>query len=207
MTYKTFDKKRPLSWSAISSFEYDPEQWYKRYVLKLDEPASPEMQFGKVMGEKLANDAKFMPHVPRGTIYEYELKTKFGKIPLIGYIDSYSPCSYCEANEDHTVCEKSFLEEYKTGKKAWDQKRADEHGQITMYLLMLYLMHGVNPEDIQCRIHWLPTKDNNDFTIGFVDPGSCLTFPTKRSMVEVLTFGKRINKVYKLMEEYCKNHE
>lgn len=193
MSYKTFDKERPLSWSAISSFEYDPEQWYKRYVLKQDEPASLEMLFGKVTGEKLANDARFMPDVPRGTIYEYELRTKLGSIPLIGFIDSYV---------EHTN-----LEEYKTGKKAWDQKRADEHGQITMYLLMLYLMHGVSPETIECRIHWLPTKDNNDFTIGFVDPSSYLTFTTKRSMVDVLTFGKRINKTYKLMEDYCKNHD
>lgn len=190
MDHLTFDKKRPLSWSAISSFEYDPAQWYNRYVLKLDEPASPEMEFGKIMGERLAADNAFMPQVPRGSLYEYELKAKFGKIPLIGYIDSYVP--------------HRRLEEYKTGKRAWDQTRADGHGQITMYLLMVYLMYKVNPDQVRCRIHWLPTKSNGDFSIDFIDSKDCVTFETKRTMRDILMFGKRINNVYKLMEEYCK---
>lgn len=190
----TFDKKRPLSWSAISSFEYDPEQWYRKYVLKQEEPPSGPMIFGKENGERIAADASFIPHLRRGEIYEYELRAKLGKIPLIGFVDSYVP---------HTD-----LEEYKTGMKAWDQKRADEHGQITMYLLMLFMTHGVRPESVSCRIHWLPTAMQRNFSIEFTQPDDILvhSFETKRTMVDVMKFAERINDTYAEMLEYCKDH-
>lgn len=194
MIYK-IDKKRPLSWSAISSFEYDPEQWYKRYVLKEDTPPNSAMSFGKVMGERFAAETTFLPQLPRASVYEYELKAKLGKIPLIGFIDSYTP---------HTN-----LEEYKTGVKAWDQKRADSHGQLDMYLLLLYLMHKVPPEQVSCRIHWLPTRETGDFKTEFSNPDNPLvhTFHTKRTMRDILEFGQRINRVYKEMESYAHTHE
>ena len=196
MTKPTFDlNKRPLSWSAISSFEYDPEQWYRRYVLKQEDPASKEMLFGKYYGEMFASDPNHVPHLKRGQIFEYELKAKLKNIPLIGFIDSYTP---------HTE-----LEEYKTGVKAWTQKRADEHGQIDMYLLMLYLMHGVKPEDVSCRVHWLPTKETGDFRIVFTDPHNPIvhTFETKRTLSQVLKFGVRITKTVEAMRAYAENHD
>lgn len=188
-------KDRPLSWSAISSFEYDPEQWYRRYVLKEEDPASKEMRFGKEIGERLASEDGFLPQVRRGAHYEYELRCMFGKIPLIGFIDSYTP---------HTD-----LEEYKTGVKVWDQKRADTHGQLTMYALMLYQMHGVKPEDLSIRVHWLPTKETGDFRIVFTQPHNpvCIPLETKRTMREVLAFGQRIKDTVAKMELYAKNHD
>lgn len=188
----TFDlKKRPLSWSAISSFEYDPEQWYRRYVLGIKDPSTAPMEFGKEIGEKLATDPSFLPGVPRRSHFEYELRCMFGKIPLIGFIDSYLP---------HTD-----LDEYKTGVKPWTQKRVDEHGQLDMYLLMLYLCHQVRPEKIRVRLHWLPTQENGDFSISLVSE-DCHSFDTKRTMVDVLHFGDRINSTVKQMREYAKNH-
>lgn len=211
------DLKRPLSWSALSSFEWDPEQWYQKYCVhgkctreKDGMPAlclifetvfahkcpqvetSFEMEFGKMIGDKLASDPKFMPHVPRLPHFEFALKCKFGKIPLIGFIDSYHP---------HLR-----LEEYKTGKKAWDQKRADEHGQISFYLLCLYLMFKIKPEDIDCNIRWMPTQQNGDFSISMIDENDVKSFPTMRTMREVLEFGQRIKRTWKEMQEYAATH-
>lgn len=213
------DLKRPISWSAMSSFEYSPEQWYQKYVIhgkcrRATETeaaicyifeqvfasrcpqveTSPEMEFGKLVGDRLASDPLYLPHVPRLSHFEYELrKVKFGKIELIGFIDSYEP---------HTA-----LEEYKTGKKAWDQKRADEHGQISFYLLCLNLLHRVRPEDVSCTIRWMPTRDNGDFSISFINEKDVKSFPTKRTTRQVLEFGQRINQTYAAMQAYAKNHE
>lgn len=192
MTKPTFDRQRPLSWSAISSFEYDSEQWYRKYVLGQQDPATKEMIFGSEIGRRLSVDQSFMTCVPRLPIFEYELRATFGKIPLIGFIDSYN---------EHTD-----LMEYKTGKKAWTQKRADDHGQIDMYLLMLNIMHKVKPHDIYCRIVWIPTQENGDFSISMINPDKVHVFETHRSMADILRFGMRINETYNKMVEYCKNH-
>lgn len=190
----TFDPKRPISWSAISSFEYDPERWYKKYVLKREEPASKEMLFGKTLGERLASDPSFLPQVKRYPVFEYELGTVLEKIPLIGFADGWDK-------------ESLTLGEYKTGKKAWDQKRADEHGQLTMYCLFLYLTEHIKPELVTCELHWLPTEDRPDFSIALIDDSKVHTFTTTRTTRDVLEFGVRITQTYAAMQRYCKNHD
>lgn len=210
----TFDKTRPLSWSAISSFEYNPEQWYDKYVLKLAQPSSKEMDFGKEIGEKLASDPKFLPHVERYEVFEQELrcvlffKKENIKISLVGYMD--------------TAQLKAFkMREYKTGKKPWTQKRADDHGQIDMYLLMIEEIHKINPEDMMCHIDWMPTIDvepehdsfdsfkngSSKTTIGFVDETQVKSFETRRTKTQILKFRTRILKTFLAMEEYAKNHD
>lgn len=191
----TITVERPLSWSAISSFEYDPEQWYRRYVLGEKDAPSREMIFGKQVGERLASDPTYLPEVPRYPIFEHGLKTKWGELPLIGFVDGYDPTPPTPA-----------LGEYKTGKRAWDQKRADTHGQIDMYLLMLWLTSKIKPESVQCFLHWMPTQEHGDFTIDFVSPFQVHTLPTKRTMVDILRFGERINQTYAAMQEYANNH-
>lgn len=225
MEKPTFDRLRPLSWSALSSFEWDAEQWYQKYVIHgkcmrgneaqgilpfctvsglANDHTCPaietsiEMTFGKLVGERLASDPTYLPHVPRLSTFEYKLECKFGKIPLVGFLDSYEP---------HTE-----LLEFKTGKAVWTQARADgtdakKWGQLQMYLLMIFLIEKIRPEDIKCRVFWLPTEDRNDFSIGFVNENDAKVFETKRTMQDILEFGARINRTYKQMQEYCANHE
>lgn len=185
-----FLKNRPLSWSAISSFEYDQEQWYKRYILNEKEPPSREMLFGKTVGERLASDPSYLPEVPRLPVFEKELRVMFGVLPLVGFVDAWCPDSL-------------HLKEYKTGKKAWDQKRADTHGQIDMYLLMLYITYRIRPEDVTCHLHWMPTQENGDFSISFVSPFRVESFKTKRTMTDILLFGARIKKTVEDMHSYA----
>lgn len=196
MTKPTFDRIRPLSWSAISSFEYDPEQWYRKYVLGIEEKPNAAMLFGKTVGERIAKDPTFLPHLSRLSHFEFELHAHFCDIPLLGYIDSYEPHEY--------------LFEYKTGKRGkneWTQKKADTHGQIDMYLLLLWLKYRVKPYDVACTIFWMPTKEGSDFNISFIDEKKIQAFPTVRNMHDITNFGLRINKRYKEMIAYCENHE
>lgn len=184
---------RPLSWSAISSFEYNPAQWYGKYVLGGKQHQKEEMNFGKKVGELLASDPTFMPQVPRCSIFEYKLKVTFHGIPLLGFIDSYEP---------HTT-----LFEYKTGKKAWDTTRAKGHGQIDMYLLMLWVKHKIRPEDIQSTIFWLPTKESGDFSISFKDEKYVKAFPVQKRMLDIMRFGQRIKDTVVLMQQYIDDRE
>jgi hypothetical protein len=194
------DLDRPLSWSAISSFMYDKEQWYKKYVLKEEQPPSAEMEFGKMVGGKLEKDPTFLPQIKRHSKMEHEFKCNFGEIVLIGYADSF-----CQLTNKK-------LEEYKTGVKKWDQKRVDEHGQITMYCLMHYIMTKIKPEDTEITLWWMPTKrtETGDFKvkIEFIEPieDNIKMFKTKRTMADILKFGAHVKQIYTEMQQYALAH-
>lgn len=193
---KKFDttfKKRPLSWSQLSQFNYSRETWYQSYVLGIRGESNEVMNFGKTFGEKLATDSSFMPDVLRHSVFEYKIEAKLGKIHMIGYADSYEP---------HTK-----LCEYKThGKNGWSQNRADLHGQLTMYCLGLYLAHGVKPESLDITLIAFATQENMDFSISLADRPPAV-FKTKRSMREIMEFSNFIKKTIKEMEKYVKQKE
>ncbi len=185
-----FLETRPLSWSAISSFEYNPEQWYQRYILGKQEPPSKAMLFGSMIGKKLEKDPAFLPEIVRHSKMEHPFKGIFSGYPMTGFAD--------------TFCDVSFkkLGEYKTG-KSWDQKKVDSHGQIDMYLLMNYMMNGVRPEEVEVTLWWLATREGADLSVDFVKDMKPVAFRTKRTMVQVLAFGARIERTVKAMQKYC----
>lgn len=189
--------ERPLSWSAISSFEYSPEQWYDNYVLSKKNPESEEMKFGKAFANSIEDgtcaNKELLDLLQKKK--EHKFNVVFSGIPLIGFADAF--------------CDKTFkiLDEVKTGKKAWDQKRANEHGQLTMYALMNFITNKIRPEDTTFTLYWCPTQANGDFSISFVKPIKTHVFKTKRMMNDILQFGLRIKRVVKEMEEYCKKRE
>lgn len=193
-------KERPYSWSQHSSFKYDPEQWYRKYILGEDGGTSPEMEFGSMVGKKLETDPTFLPQIKRNNVMEHEFRCMFNGIELVGYADSF--CSI--TNKE--------LQEYKSGVRPWDKKRVDEHGQITMYLLMHYLITKTKPEDVKVTLWWMPTKrtEHGDFTVDieFVEPieENIKPFKTKRTMKDILSFGSEIKKTYKQMELYAITH-
>lgn len=192
-----FKKERPLSWSQISSFEYDPEQWYRRYVLGIQDEPNAEMLFGKKVADSIEDGTCTIPTLLENLQKrkEYPFKVQFGEIQLVGYADAF--------------CEETLrkLDEVKTGQKPWDQKRVDDHGQITMYCLLNYITHKVPPEEVDCTLHYIPTQKGGDFNISFVEPIVVQRFKTKRTMADILNFGSRIKRVYQEMEAYANSHD
>jgi len=193
-------KLRPLSWSAISSFKFNKEVWYSKYVLGETTLPNDEMKFGSMIGKRLETEKKFLPMIKRHNKMEYQFKVNFNGIEMVGYADSF--CT----KTNKKLCE------YKTGKNVWNKKRADEHGQITMYLLMNYIQNKVIPDEVEVELFWMPTKKSNkglQRIITFVEPieKHIRSFKTKRSMNDVLKFGNEIVSVYKEMEEFAKNHK
>lgn len=187
-------KKRPFHWSQISSWEYDPEQWYQNYYLGIREEPNKEMLFGSMVDEKIQNDPTFIPTLERYPIQQHTMSVIYNGIQLNG-------------TADHFDRKGRRLKDDKTGKKKWDQKRADETGQLTMYLLLLYISEKIRPEEMTCYIDWLPTIEAGDFSIQFRDnPPKPVSFETTRTMTDLLTFAAYINSVRKEMEAYAKSH-
>ncbi len=187
-----FIKRRPISWSAVSSFDYDPEEWYKNYIQGGTRVENAAMTFGKIFAESCEARKPLAPVTLLSKV-EYPLQVMMGRIPLVGYADTYEPHSQ--------------LGEFKTGKKPWTQKRVDEHGQIDMYLLMLFIMHEVKPEEIECYLQWIPTIEHGDFSVDFVKPIKVHTFKTKRTMVDILNFAAKIKDTVEKMQQYIDARE
>jgi len=177
-----------MSWSQISSFYYNVEDWHSKYILNIkDETVTPELEFGKIFA-KSCEDRKPLAPVTLYSVNEFELKAKFDGIQMIGYLDTYEPL-------------KAFID-HKTGKKEWTHKRASEHGQLKMYALMLYLLYKVKPEDLSIGLEWIPTK-KEDNKISFIEPITVHHFDVKITMQDILLFGNYIQSTVKKMERYA----
>lgn len=191
-----FNKERALSWSSISSFEWNPEEWFENYILGKKKAETPEMKFGKEFALSIENGTCTYPGLlsllPKKK--EHAFNVVFSKIPLIGYADAF--------------CDETFtkLHEVKTGKKLWDQKRVNQHGQLDMYLLMNYVTNKIFPEEVEVFLHWCPTEDRGDFSIAFIEPKKLYTFRTFRTTKDIVAFGARIKKTYADMQKYVANH-
>lgn len=192
-----FDKKRAMSWSSFSSFHYDNEQWYKKYILNEKEPESKEMAFGKVLAKSLEDGTCTISKLTKElkNKKEHSFSVMFNNIPLVGFADDFDINTFRELNE------------VKTGKKEWNQKRADEHRQFDFYLLMNFITNKIKPENVFCRLFWLPTQDNGDFSISFVEPLDVHVFETKRTMGDILKLGADIKATWQAMQNYVINKQ
>jgi hypothetical protein len=158
-----------------------------------------KMAYGKDIGEKLATDPTFLPEVKRYKVFEQRLTATISGVPLVGYLDSFCPDTFC-------------FQEYKTSSniKKWNKKSADKHGQLDFYYLLIYLNHRKKPEDLDCHLWYIPVEEVVDFT---TDPFTVnmeinknipiQSFHVKKTMSDILSFAKFIIKTYKEMEEYA----
>ena len=199
-------KERPLSWSSLSSWEWDKDQWAKKYLDDIQEVPGPELLFGKAFATSIEDGTckvkELMSQLQKKK--EHEFKCNFGEIALIGYADAF--------------CDETFrvLNEVKTGVKEWDQKRVNEHGQLDMYCLMNFITNKVAPEDMDITLFWVPTqkdeRDNGDFnghdySIKFIEPVEVKKFKTKRTTKDIMNFGAYIKSTYKQMLDFAEKYE
>lgn len=195
-------KARPLSWSSLSSWEWDKKEWGKKYLDAIEQPPSPELIFGKAFAESIENGTckvkDLMSALQKKK--EHEFNCMFGNIQLIGYGDAF--------------CDETFkiLNEVKTGVKEWDQKRVDQHGQLTMYALQNFIINKIDPKDLLIELYWIPTEkkelENGDFggfdySIDYKYPIELKKFTTKRSLQDIIQFGAYIKKTYNEMLKFA----
>jgi len=179
--------KRPLSWSSINSFRYDPEEWYEKYINGKRGRDTGPLVFGKNVGERLASEQDFLPEVPRLKEYEHELHVKIGKIDCIGFLDNFD-------------LDNRAFSEFKTGRK-WTQDKANKHGQLTMYATMIYLQYGIKPEDLTIKLIWMPTEQRLLKT-DFVRDMKPVTYEIKKTTRDILAFMAEVQVIHKEMYDY-----
>lgn len=187
-------KNRDISWSQLNSWSYNKTQWFNKYILGLIEEGNAGMKFGNVVGDTLGTPDSMVPLLNPYLVgvKEYELKAKMNGYTLWGFADHYCP-------------DTKVLNENKTSQKKnrWTQKEVDNHGQLTMYALMLMLTHKTKPEDVTMWLNFIHVTEGGDFQLHVTDPKSVLRFPTKRTTQQCLQFGAEIDKTIKAMEKYA----
>lgn len=110
-----YNEKRPLSWSAISSFGWNKRQWHHKYVVHgkctyadpvkgtiamcvvvgFADPECPvvkktiELAFGSMVDKKIQDEPDFIPELVRYPIMQHTMRATFDGIPLIGVADTF----------------------------------------------------------------------------------------------------------------------
>lgn len=140
---KYFLPKPYLSYSAMNDFYYNRQRFQDKYYRGLEGFITPELIFGKKIGEMLEHGDDSLAHISHGDVAEKELKFEVDGIPVLGFIDSFRT-------------EDSFIFEFKTGKTPWTQGRVDKHFQLDVYSLGVEILEGkVNDE---CMLIWMETQ-------------------------------------------------
>ncbi len=135
-----------LSWSQLDLWERDPEEYKARYFYGKPSPESGAMSFGKHISRVLEGKEKPGNHIEQSIKLlckrcgspEYEiktvLKTAYGDVVLLGYLDDIDSKTFGE-----------FVEN-KTGTTKWSSKKAENHGQLHFYYLLIILATGTRPQ-------------------------------------------------------------
>ena len=181
-----------LSWSQMLTWEKGPDAYYRQYILG-ERFTSKEMEFGKRIAEGLekkeTNDqaVEFCRlWLPKPEKKEYEARAQFESVPLLVKLDGWS--------------EIGLVDEYKTGKVKWTQKRANEHGQLTIYDMVIWKLTGKIPNN---RLFWIPTRNNERGEIELTgDIPQC--FETKRTLKDFMLMYARASKAWTGINNFCK---
>ena len=176
-----------ISWSQLSLWERDPEEYRRVYVEGQEQFVSDAMILGKQLAEAMEDDIvsdipiieqgrMFLPHYENRE-FEIRVNLRVGKhdIPLFGKLDGYE-------KKDR------IIGEIKTGATKWTQRMVDQHGQLTFYALLVYLRFKKMPSSI--RLHWLNTDEESE------NYGMVKSFETKRSLAELIKMHTRINNAW-----------
>lgn len=181
---------RPVSYSQLASWEWNRREWYKKYIEGIDPPTTEAMLYGNTVGDTLGTPKSLVPALKDiAGIKEYELKATVGDMTLVGYADHYCP---------KTI----VLTENKTSANPtrWTQKSVDEHVQLTMYAMLLYLQNKVKPEDLTIQLNAIPVGGEP-----LCITGEHRTFTTKRTLADILRYAHYVEKTRLAQIEYVRN--
>lgn len=138
-----FLPKKYLSYSAISLWLQNKDRFRKQYYEGRPFQMTPELTFGKKIGELLEHGDESVQHILRYPKPEQEITTTVEGVPIFGFIDSFDP-------------ERCAFLEYKTGKEPWTENRVQKHLQLDIYSLCIQQIFG-RVEDV-CHLIWMQTE-------------------------------------------------
>jgi hypothetical protein len=134
-----------LSYSQVSMWQKNKDQYRQRYYLNAPAFENIEIIFGKKVAKMLEEgvDHPVLNKVPKYKFTEYRVEKSVGDVPFLAVFDSFSKL-------------RSGIIEYKTGKEPWDDVRVAKHRQLDTYSLMAKIDRGwVDP---WCRLVWMETR-------------------------------------------------
>lgn len=178
---------RYLSWSQLWLWENDPDKFIRSYIYGKWDPPNEYMLLGKSVADALeTGDAKGDPALEHLLMFmqpfqthEHKISCKFEGVPLFMKLDGF------------TQTEELILDEVKTGVK-YSQTIAEHNDQLTFYSIGIYVKYGRLPDKI--RLHWAQTKKNENGELELT--GHIETFPTFRTMSDIIKFTPRILKAW-----------
>lgn len=188
--------KRPLSYSQLSAWEWNKEEWYQNYIKNKPRGKSAAMETGNIIGDSIGTEKSLVPELNPPGVKEYPLTANLGDIYMVGYCDHWCPDTL-ELNENKTA----------VNTKKWYQKSVDNHGQLTMYALMLFLKHDIAPEDITMYLNYIRVIEGQDMRYYLPNPVEFKRFSTKRTGEQIAEYTKYIQQTVDEMDEYVINRE
>lgn len=151
MSYKL--PKPYLSYSALSLWERDREQFRRRYYEGKKMPDTPYTLFGKEVHEKIENSDDFAD-VPQYSQSEIELSTTIDGIVILGYIDSF--CPDCMSFIDY----KSGIRK-RDGSPRWTELDTHKTDQLPFYSMLIEENYKDTPKEHSSKLVWLETAWGN----------------------------------------------
>lgn len=188
--------KRPLSYSQLSSWEWNKEDWYQTYIKNKPRGKSAAMETGNIIGDSIGTPSSLVPDLNPPGVKEYPLRASLGDIHLVGYCD-HMCMDTLELNENKTA----------VNPKKWTKSSVDKHGQLTMYALMLFLKHDIAPEDLTIYLNYIRVIEGPDMRYYLPNPVEFKRFPTKRTGEQIAAYADYIIKTVDNMETYIRERD
>lgn len=179
-----------ISWSQLNTWEKGEEYFYKVYIAG-EKFENKEMAFGSKIAESLegkisCEEGRFCKtYLPKMPKKEYEIRIDFEDVPILVKMDAFHD-------------KKLIVDEYKTGRNPWTQKKVDNHGQLTMYAMAVWKKYGKIPD---LRLFWIPTglNDNNEVILTGEIP---YEFKTERSFKDFAVMYKRLKNAWQGINKF-----
>lgn len=195
MVKKLLNPRGYLSWTQVDMWMRSPDRYIRQYVHGAAGFENSGMTFGKGMSDALEKGAEdgdalmeaVVALLPRYAKPEHEivvdLKTPKGVVVLLGKLDTFDPKTL-------------KMREYKSGRVAWTQARADRHRQLLHYAALIYLKHGRIPPE--AWLDWVETEET-DGEVRFT--GTIRSFKVEITMRDVLEYLADVSRVAREIDE------
>jgi len=205
-----FTPRQYLSYSQMTTFEMSQQKFLDLYVYGNKQRISRNIAYGSLMANSLELDETtgdpvldlVMARLPKFErmdeviedrekgveVYDPHDKKKY-KVPFLKDRKEIIPLL---AKPDTAKENYEAFKEYKTSIQKWTQKKADESGQITFYVTVIWLKTGKIPQDIEL-VNAVTEYDEDGKVVA---TGEIVRLRTNRTLVDVIRMTTRIKKAW-----------
>lgn len=132
-----------LSYSEVSQWLKNKDQYRERYYMGKKGPMTPEMYFGFQIAKKMEENDPSVDFIPRFKIPEHFIEVELDGVKVGGHLDSFCPDTF------------SFRDTKTSRTNYWSNLTVAKHMQLDFYSLLVEKKYGkVNPK---CYLDWAET--------------------------------------------------